>query len=35
MAVKKIAKYMNRDLKTALGYVIGTAEELQRTGKVK
>ena len=35
MAVKKIAKYMNRDLKTALGYVIGAAEELQRTGKVK
>ena len=23
MAVRKIAKYMNRDLKTALGYVIG------------
>lgn len=35
MAVRKIAKYMNRDLKTALGYVIGAAEELQRTGKVK
>ena len=35
MAVRKIAKYMNRDLKTALGYVIGAAEELQRTGKLK
>ena len=35
MAVRKIAKYMNRDLKTALGYVIGAAEELRRSGKVK
>jgi len=35
MAVRKIAKYMNRDLKTALGYVIGAAEELKRSGKVK
>ena len=35
MAVRKIAKYMNRDLKTALGYVIGVAEELKRSGKVK
>jgi len=35
MAVKKIAKYMNRDLATALRYVIGTAEELKRSGKVK
>ena len=35
MAVKKIAKYMNRDLATALRYVIGAAEELQRSGKVK
>ncbi len=35
MAVKKIAKYMNRDLGTALRYVIGAAEELQRSGKVK
>jgi len=35
MAVKKIAKYMNRDLKTALGYVIGAAQELERSGKVK
>ena len=34
MAVRKIAKYMNRDLKTALGYVIGAATELQRSGKV-
>ena len=35
MAVRKIAKYMNRDLGTALRYVIGAAEELQRSGKVK
>tara|TARA_B100000424_G_scaffold62532_1_gene45648 strand:- start:10 stop:1203 length:1194 start_codon:yes stop_codon:yes gene_type:complete len=35
MAVKKIAKYMNRDLATALRYVIGAAEELKRSGKVK
>ena len=35
MAVRKIAKYMNRDLATALRYVIGAAEELQRSGKVK
>ena len=35
MAVRKIAKYMNRDLKTALRYVIGAAEELKRSGKVK
>ena len=35
MAVKKIAKYMNRDLKTALGYVIGAAKELERSGKIK
>ena len=35
MAVKKIAKYMNRDLKTALGYVIGAAKELESSGKVK
>ena len=35
MAVRKIAKYMNRDLKTALGYVIGAAKELERSGKVK
>ena len=35
MAVKKIAKYMNRDLGTALRYVIGTAKELESSGKVK
>lgn len=35
MAVKKIAKYMNRPLDVALGYVIGAAEELQRSGKLK
>jgi hypothetical protein len=35
MAVKKIDKYMNRDLKTALGYVIGAAKELERSGKIK
>ena len=35
MAVRKIAKYMNRDLATALRYVIGAAEELERSGKVK
>ena len=35
MAVRKIAKYMNRDLGTALRYVIGAAEEFQRSGKVK
>ena len=35
MAVRKIAKYMNRDLATALRYVIGAAEELKRSGKVK
>jgi hypothetical protein len=35
MAVRKIAKYMNRDLATALSYVIGAAQELERSGKVK
>lgn len=35
MAVRKIAKYMNRDLKTALRYVIGAAQELEKSGKVK
>ena len=35
MAVKKIAKYMNRPLDVALGYVIGAAQELERSGKVK
>ena len=35
MAVRKIAKYMNRDLATALRYVIGTAKELESSGKVK
>jgi len=35
MAVRKIAKYMNRDLATALRYVIGAAQELERSGKVK
>ena len=35
MAVRKIAKYTNRDLATALRYVIGTAKELESSGKVK
>ena len=35
MAVRKIAKYMNRDLATALRYVIGAAQELEKSGKVK
>ena len=35
MAVRKIAKYTNRDLATALRYVIGAAQELEKSGKVK
>lgn len=38
MAVRKIAKYMNVDIKTAMGYVLGAGQELERDiekGKVK
>ena len=38
MAVKKIAKYMNVDMKTAMSYVLGAGKELERDiekGKVK
>jgi hypothetical protein len=38
MAVRKISKYMNVDIKTAMMYVLGAGEELQRDiqkGKVK
>ena len=38
MAVRKISKYMNVDLKTAMMYVLGAGQELQRDidkGKVK
>lgn len=38
MAVKKIAKYMNVDMKTAMTYVLGAGQELERDiekGKVK
>jgi len=38
MAVKKIAKYMNVDMKTAMGYVLGAGQELERDierGKIK
>ena len=30
MAVRKIAKYMNVDIKTAMGYVLGAGQELER-----
>ena len=38
MAVKKIMKYMNVDIKTAMMYVLGAGQELERDiekGKVK
>ena len=38
MAVKKIAKYMNVDMKTAMCYVLGAGQELERDierGKIK
>jgi hypothetical protein len=38
MAVRKIAKYMNVDLKTAMNYVLGAGQELERDikkGKIK
>ena len=38
MAVKKIMKYMNVDIKTAMNYVLGAGQELERDiekGKVK
>ena len=38
MAVKKIAKYMNVDMKTAMSYVLGAGQELERDierGKIK
>jgi len=38
MAVKKIMKYMNVDIKTAMMYVLGAGQELEREiqkGKVK
>jgi hypothetical protein len=38
MAVRKISKYMNVDIKTAMMYVLGAGEELKRDidkGKVK
>ena len=38
MAVKKIMKYMNVDMKTAMNYVLGAGQELEREiekGKVK
>ena len=38
MAVKKIMKYMNVDMKTAMNYVLGAGQELERDiekGKVK
>jgi len=38
MAVRKIAKYMNVDLETAMNYVLGAGQELERDikkGKIK
>lgn len=38
MAVRKLAKYKNVDIKTAMGYVLGAGEELERDfkkGKVR
>ena len=38
MAVRKIMKYMNVDIKTAMNYVLGAGKELERDierGKVK
>ena len=38
MAVRKIAKYMNVDLPTAMNYLLGAGQELERDikkGKIK